>query len=85
MKKLQLSPGKLVLRPEADSSDLCGADIVPRTPQPISRTPQLPPGFNKASHTAKAFFFLAASQLMAKKLNALQKDDQFLKYCTVVT
>ena len=47
--------------------------------------PLLPPSFSKASHTARAFFFLAASQLKAKKLNPFQKDKQFLKYCTIVT
>ena len=70
-----------------DSSDLCVAhgypQPVPRTSQPVSRMPQLPPSFNIASHTAKMFFFLAASKLKTKKLNAFQEDHQFLKCCNV--
>ena len=35
-----------------------------------SRTPQLPPCFNEASHKAKTFFFLPASVLKVKKFQS---------------
>ena len=91
-KKLQPSPSKLAVHvcPEANGRNLCVEDggwVGPARfpkPQPVSRTPQLPPRFSKASHTAKTLFFLAACQLKVKKLNAFHEDNQFLKYSTVV-
>ena len=59
---------------------------VPRTPQPVSRTSLLPPGISKVSHTAKTFFFLAASYLKAEKLNLSQEDGQIsyvLHHCNM--
>ena len=61
-------PGKLVLRPEASVSDLCEVDGSEVAAAGFPRTPQLPPSSSKAFHAVNTFFFLAASQWKAKKL-----------------
>ena len=50
-----------------DGGDLCKADDG-KLSTALSRTPQLPPRFSEASHTAKTFFFLAVSMLKVKEL-----------------
>ena len=60
-----------------DSGDVCEAGDSELTTA-CSRAPQLPFSFSETFHSAKTFFFLAASYLKAKKLNTSQEDDQFL-------
>ena len=52
---------------EEDNGDLCEADNG-KLATAHSRIPQLPSHFNEAFHSAKMFFFLAASLLKVKKL-----------------
>ena len=54
---------------KADGGDLCGTDDG-KLATARSRTPQLPPRFNEASHAAKTFFFLTASVLKVKKFQS---------------
>ena len=78
-------PRKLVSRTEADGGDLWEAESGELATARFPRTPQLPLSFNETFQAAKTFFFLATSQLKAKKLKPFQKDAPFLKYCSVVT
>ena len=84
VKKFHSSLGKLVVCP-GGGRRLPSYSPFPEPHGRFPRTPQFSLSFSKASHTAKTSFFLRASQFKAKKLNPSREDDQFLKYCTVVT
>ena len=77
VKKLQPSPIKLVVHPEAKGGDLFQANSgKPTTAR--SQIAQLPPISGKASMGMKTFFFLAASLLKAESSNPFRKTTNSL-------
>ena len=84
-----------MVRPKPDQPDpfrrhcwgerwwLCEADGSELATVGFPRTPQLPPSSSKPFHAVKTFFFFAASQLKAKKLETFSERRPVS--CTVVT